>query len=201
MKRFLLAISILVGAAIAPAQDLGHTAIISDGPDLSGWQVFYTYVSGANTNVCYALSTDNVRLKYIHAITGATAANPGVFTSTDLFAAFPSGGPKITIVGGTGNWAAANGTWIAVFATQTTFSIYPPGSSTPLNTTTFGAVTGTLTFTTTAPALNNPVWASRLLYYNGTSQLVSKTWQNAESYNANVPCPQGNAPTTPVQSQ
>lgn len=65
------------------------------------------------------------------AITAVTNANPAVFS---VSAAPPTGQP-VAISGFTGGWTAANGTFIATNISPTTFSI-------PVNSTGFGAVSG-----------------------------------------------------------
>ena len=71
------------------------------------------------------------------AITAATNADPVVCTST---AHGLSTGGKITVVGGTGAWAALNGGWIVTRLGADTFSL-------PINSTAFGTLAGTVTFT------------------------------------------------------
>lgn len=102
-------------------------------------------------------------------VSSATAANPGVFTSASngLFVTSVTNRPKITIAGGTGNWAAANGSWVAVPISTTTFSLLD-STGTALNTTGFGALTGTVVMSTNAPKINDYVWFLTKLAYDGS---------------------------------
>ncbi len=94
-------------------------------------------------------------------ISSASNSKPAVFTMpkhgidpyfNTNFGAGPDKGPPITISGGTGNWAAANGTWTATVTLQT-----PTSFSIPLDTTNFGPVTGKLTITTAPPLIHSKV--------------------------------------------
>lgn len=78
-------------------------------------------------------------------VSTATAANPGVFT-TATHNAVP--GARVTISGGTGSWAAANGDWIVnTVPATTTFSVAALTTGTALDTTGFGALAGTVVAT------------------------------------------------------
>lgn len=93
---------------------------------------------------------------YSQAITGASNASPVVFTSPvhQLDATLPqiaqTLGPQVTISGGTGAWAAVNGTWTATVIDGNTFSI-------PVNTSGFGSVSGTLQFSSSPPFIHSNV--------------------------------------------
>lgn len=78
-------------------------------------------------------------------VSAATAASPGVFTTaTHNFVP----GERVSISGGTGSWAPANGDWIVnTVPLTTTFSVAALTTGTPLNTTGFGALTGTVVVT------------------------------------------------------
>jgi hypothetical protein len=100
---------------------------------------------------------------YSQAITAATNSNPVTMTApaNGLDPYFninngtgPGKGPFLTISGGTGNWAALNGTWYATiaFTSPNTFTI-------PIDTTSFGPLTGNLVFSTT-PALIHSIVSS-----------------------------------------
>lgn len=160
-------------AALACAQD-GTPVNISQGPPRTPYQAIYGYtLSGSIYNLVYACySPSNLAEGFRHetqiAISAATNANPVVFTSTGHGFNLNSR-PSITIQGGTGNWAAVNGTFTATIIDANTFSI-------PVNSTAFGAVTGTLTFNTTAPRLNQLEWAVVLYAYDANNNLISRTW-------------------------
>lgn len=83
---------------------------------------------------------------YTVSIFSATNANPVVLTTFSSIPHFFTTGQQITITGGTGAWAAINGTWPVIVISATTFSI-------PVNSTAFGALAGTIvaTSSTTSP--------------------------------------------------
>lgn len=140
--------------------------------------VMFTYFDGSNRveYICQSLSqATSIRLT----VSGATAASPGVFTTADhgwyrVASGFDAAGyrPKLTITGGTGNWAAANGTWLAVPISATTFSLMGL-DGVALNTTGFGAVTGTLTVQSQSPRLNDYHWYIRKFVYDGSGNNTS----------------------------
>lgn len=78
-------------------------------------------------------------------VSSATAASPGVFTTASHSFVV---GQRVTISGGTSSWAAANGDWVINTAPAvTTFSVAALSTGTPLNTTGFGALSGTVVVT------------------------------------------------------
>ena len=80
-------------------------------------------------------------------ITAATNANPAVFTT----AAAPQTGDLITIRGATGSWTGANGIWLVIQQSPTTFTVCvgtPSCSGTYLDSTSFGALSGSLVLQT-----------------------------------------------------
>jgi hypothetical protein len=98
----------------------------------------------------------------------ASNANPVSFTATAH--GFDTNSlPLVTISGGTGNWAAVNGTWTATITGANTFTI-------PVNSTTFGAVSGTLLVTTYAPLTNVAVWSVKKFVYDGSNNLIWSGW-------------------------
>jgi len=136
--------------------------------------VSFQYFDGSNRieYTCQAYSgASRIRLT----VSGATAASPGVFTTADHgwyrnASAFDRGGytPLVRISGGTGNWAAANGDWVAVGQSSTTFTLVNRTTGTALNTTGFGAVTGTLVAESQSPRLNDYHWFIRKFLYDGS---------------------------------
>lgn len=97
----------------------------------------YVDPTGAIRNL-YLDSSGNLWIENISApftISAATNANPAVLTATGN--TIPTGA-SILLAGGTGNWTAANGKFIAtVVSPGSTFSI-------PVNSTAFGALAGSL---------------------------------------------------------
>ncbi|HXI85266.1 MAG TPA: hypothetical protein VNL17_14390 [Verrucomicrobiae bacterium] len=133
--------------------------------------------SGANlTSSCYARSVDpnsGIRKNTSVAVSAATNASPVVLTSTGHGFALGSR-PNVTIAGGTGNWTAINGTFTATVVDANTFSI-------PVDSTAFGALAGTITFTTTAPRSTQAEWAVKLFAYDGSGNNIGAFWMNGIS--------------------
>lgn len=156
----------------AGAPPLGYTQVLPDSSTVTYTCVARSY-QGPNT--------PRARIKV--SISAATNANPVVFTSTGH--GFPiSSRPSVTISGGTGNWTAINGVWgdpgttnaanPATVIDANTFSI-------PVNSTAFGALTGTITFTTTAPRLTVGEWAVKKLVTSGGGNLIWVGWLGGDS--------------------
>jgi hypothetical protein len=170
--RFTLA-GILTAALVAA--QTGTPVNISQGPAATAFQAIYGYSGTNQIYACYSPSSLGAgpRAEVLTSISAATNANPVVFTST-AHGFNANTRPSITISGGTGNWAAVNGTFIATVTSANAFSI-------PVDSTTFGAVTGTLVYTTTAPRTNKFEWAVVLYSYDGSNNLINRTWLNGSS--------------------
>jgi len=82
-------------------------------------------------------------------VLSATGANPGVFTTTtpsflSAVAHQFSLNARVIVSGGTGSWAAANGIWLVnTIPSTTTLSLKTP-AGVPLDTSAFGALSGTI---------------------------------------------------------
>lgn len=124
----------------------------SGGPPAIAYQQILSYDGSNNLlYMCQAKSVHMQESSVVVAISAASNAAAAVLTSTG-HGLYASALPLVTISGGTGNWAAANGTRTATIVDANTFSI-------PVNSTGFGALTGTLVFTTQSPRTTRPLWA------------------------------------------
>ena len=172
MKKLILLLAI---AAICFSQD-GQPVRISDDPsNVAVTQVFIVNGSNQTTAICSArsLMTTGFRAATSVSISAATNANPAVFTSTGH--GFPTDSrPSVTISGGTGSWAAVNGTFTATVVDADTYSI-------PVDSTTFGALAGTVIFQTTAPRTTVPEWAVQKIAYDISGNAIYKAWLNGVS--------------------
>lgn len=188
--------SLLLIGGIAAAQD-GTPVNLSQGPPHIPYQAVYGYTVNGSvynlTSVCFAPSelTAGFRAETNIAISAATNANPVVFTSTG-HGFNTNSRPSITISGATGNWTPVNGTFTATIIDANTFSI-------PVNSTGFSTLTGTLTFTTTAPRLNQPEWAVELYAYDANNNLISRTWLKGSSGIGTAKCSDATSTTTNIQ--
>lgn len=167
MRSILIALG-LCACAIAQTPEVS----ISQAPGPNPYQVINGY-SGSNLiYTCYARTTVPSPGNPF-SISAASNANPVSFTSASHgFNA--NSRPLVTISGGTGNWTAVNGTFTATITGTGTFTI-------PVDSTGFGALTGTLTFTTSAPQTNQPVWAVKLYAYDASSNPIWVGWLGGNS--------------------
>ncbi len=148
---------------------------ISPKPSDTPYTTILGGYSGSNaTYICVANSQQPTSGSI--SIASATAASPIVFTVTagHGFALNTLNLPTVTISGGTGNWAAVNGTWTATPILSTTFSVAINGAA-------FGAVTGSLVYTTRAPLLTSRIWSVRALSYDAGGNLAFAGWSNGTS--------------------
>jgi hypothetical protein len=150
----------LIAAAVGA---LAQQTVKIDPTIPAGYEQVITY-SGSNVvATCLAQSTLAKRTQRVISISAATNANPVVFTSTGH--GFPlSARPLVTISGGTGNWTAINGPFTATIVDANTFSIL-------VNSTSLGALAGTITFTTTAPRITIAEWQVQVIAYSGSNPI------------------------------
>ncbi len=172
--RFIL---LLLAACAVQAQS---EVIISQKNPSTAYQMILGYSGTDLSYVCVANSIQPTSPSI--AIASATAASPIVFTVSGGHGFYVSTKnlPSVTISGGTGNWAAVNGTFTATIINSTTFSIATDGSG-------FGAVTGTLTFTTRAPRTTSRIWSVKSLGVDGSSNTDWIGW-SAGTSSANQTC-------------
>lgn len=172
--RFIL---LLLAAITAHAQS--EVRFSQRNPD-TPYQIIIGY---SGTNISYVCTANSIQpTSPSISITSATAASPIVFTVSGGHGFYVSTKnlPSVTISGGTGNWAAVNGTFTATIISSTTFSISTNGTG-------FGAVTGTLVFTTRAPRTTMPVWSVKSLGVDGSSNTDWMGWSTGTSA-ANQTC-------------
>lgn len=177
MKRFsklailALAVMLVFGAVGLNAQD-GSNVNLSQGPPYVGYQRLFFYSSGNVQYICYS---KNVVPGNTITVTAATAANPGVFTITGHGFELGSA-PRVTVSGGTVNWAPANGIWILSPIDANTFTLRSQTTGTQLDTTGFGAVTGTILVNTSTPRSTQAIWSIQKMEYDGSANLTGMFW-------------------------
>jgi len=160
---FLLLLSLPGLAQTPPA-----CANIASGSATKACTIYYGYSGSSVIYSCYAQSTETSRRPKISvSISAATNANPVVFTSTG-HGFLLTARPQVVVSGATSGWTSINGTFTATIIDANTFSI-------PVNSTSFGALSGTVVFYTTAPRLGVAEWAVQLFGYSG-SNLTNLTW-------------------------
>lgn len=124
--------------------------------------------SGTNLQyLCTALSTQPQPT--VITVSAVSNANPAAATATGHGFTWPSATavqPLVLVTGGTLNWLPFNGVWAVTPTSANAFTV-------PVNTTAFGAVTGTLVFTTLAPRLTYPNWWVQKFTYDGSSNMLT----------------------------
>jgi hypothetical protein len=101
-------------------------------------------------------------------VTGVSNANPAVVTAT-AHGIHPDFNPEVIVTGGTGAWVAFNGTHRVTVINANSFSI-------PVNTTSLGAVAGTLVFTTKVPLTSQKGWLVMRFMKDSSGNPSSHLW-------------------------
>lgn len=154
----------------------GAPVSVSRGVPYTAYEGLY-YYSGANLiYACFSPSFQpslKIPTKPPSTITisAASNANPVSFTATahgfgDFVTLGATSTPVVKITGYTGNWAVLNGVWSVVVTSANAFTIAVDSSG-------FGAVTGTAVFTTYSPLWNQPVWSIQAFVYSGANAVFS----------------------------
>lgn len=166
----------LLLAATAFAQD-GQVVNVSGG----SFPLGYTTVIEDATNptyICKAVSYDGARVKNVVAISAVSKASPASVTSTG-HGIFAASRPMVTIAGATGTgWTTMNAAFIATVTGANTFTlatINAAGTIAAFDSSGFGTLGGTVTFTTTGPRTTVPEWAVMVLHY-GAVATTSPDW-------------------------
>ena len=186
----LIAIALfLVGAQCFGQEPKGSLVNISAGAPGNPVVMFNFYLA-SNTTPDYICIAPSVVNSTSFTITSATAANPGVFTASG-YGLFVSGArytPTVTIAGATGSWVSANATWVLVPVSSTTFTLANQTTGTAFNTTGFGALTGTVIASTTAPRTNIGNWTIRSITLDGSSRMINavQAFTSAGGYTRNI---------------
>src|ERR1700757_1603623 len=154
-------------------------------PPLEPLTILYDYAGGSNLAYKGWAKSNQITPVNLGSVASFSAASPGVLTFTnahglnyDATGAKATATPAIAISGGTGNWAAANGVWVfqATSTTAGNIASVITGSLTKLNTTGFGAVTGTLVVYTLSPQTSAPIWSIQAYIYNASNAIEWSGW-------------------------
>lgn len=177
MKLFLAVIGI---ASVLGAQVNGVAVSVSPFPYLTADDSI-NYYDGSNNLIysCVANSNTpgtNTSQPSVVTVSAISNASPASFTATAHgFGDFATHGatmtPTVKVAGLTGNWTPLNGVWKAIITTANAFTI-------AVDSTSFGAVTGTVAVTTLAPRWNLPVWSIWGAVYTSGNLLFSG-WASA----------------------
>lgn len=167
-------IKLLAAFLIACAAFAQQAVRISPAPPDTSYSIINYYSSTNLTYICKAPGNINpVLSSQVITTTAASNANPVSFTATAHglgdYATYGAAGamptPVVIISGATGNWTPINGVWLATVTSADAFTI-------PVNSTTFGALTGTLVVSTTSPRWNKAVWSIQKYVYDASNNLA-----------------------------
>lgn len=162
MTKLIISFILLVSSALA--QTVGTPVVPSDAVAYDP-HTRYVFYSGSDTYVCTARA-----FQPESSVTYSSISNANVAVVTATAHGFHAESkPKVTITGGTGNWAAFNGTHDVTVIDANSFSV-------PVNTITFGAVTGTIVINSNAARTSQRVWAVQRSRANGSNQVTSAIW-------------------------
>lgn len=167
MKTLLLLIAI---AAFINAQTAAPVSL-SQAPAPGGLTTVTHYTASGNPDyICKAASTQDPTRITVSAITNA---NPGVMTATAHGLFFQSGvsAPKavVFVSGLSGNWTPLNGMHVVTPASANSLT-------TDVDSTTFGAVTGTIVVSTRAPKVTSAYWSLQAIAYDTNGNPVYSGW-------------------------
>lgn len=161
-------LALLAFASALLAQE-GAPMRISLAPVPQALTVITHYTNSNPDYICTALSTQDIKPITVSAVSNA---NTGVMTATAHGFYFATGvTQKIVafISGLTGNWTPLNGLHVLTPTSANALS-------TDVNTTTFGAVTGTILVQTRAPASTAKIWAVEVLVYDSNNNPTIVGW-------------------------
>ena len=173
MKKLFAALSLAVAWYIAAGALSGQvpTPTVNGNPN-GATQSLYFYTGGGDVEyVCEANST--TALTQLPTVSGGTAANPVVLTSTAHGIHYTSTevmNAVVYISGGTGDWAGINGAQRVTPTSANAFSIAVNGSGYAA----FGSQA--LTVSTRAPRVTLPVWRVQRRQYSAAGKLSTIGW-------------------------
>jgi hypothetical protein len=171
-----------VPAALNLVAQEGQNVNISQGPPAIPYQKLFFYDGSDRIEyVCMAIGPNPSTTTF--SITGATSANPAVFTASGygLYTQDAATRSKVTISGAAAPWTGVNTSWLVSPVNATTFQLLSITTGTAFDGSALGAWSGTATATTNAPRTNIGIWAIEKLTYSGTGKIKSVMWANTGS--------------------
>lgn len=171
-----------VSPSLALLAQEGQNVNISQGPPVVPYQKLFFYTAGGLIEYqCMAIGPSRENTTF--SITGATSANPAVFTASGygLYTADAPTRSKVVISGAAAPWTAVNTSWLVSPVSSTTFQLLSPTTGVAFDGAALGAWSGTATAGTNAPRTNIGMWAIERFTYNGTGKITSVMWANTGS--------------------
>lgn len=158
---------------------LALTALAQQAPSVNqiagsppyGVQTIADYAGGSNLVYVGVALSDQARDNAV-TVSAASNANPVSLTATAHgfnYQALATTTPVVCISGATLNWTSINGCFVATPTSANAFTI-------AVDSTTFGALTGTLVVTTRAPQTTKPVWSIFKNVYDAGGKWIWTGW-------------------------
>lgn len=169
----------LVGVAMAQE---GQNVNISQGPPVIPYQKLLFYNGAGKVEyVCMAMGPSRETTTF--SITGATSANPAVFTAAGygLYTVDALTRSRVTITGAGAPWTGINTSWLVSPVNATTFQLLSMTTGTAFDGSALGAWSGTATASTNAPRTNIGMWAIQRFTYTAGGAMTSVMWANTGS--------------------
>jgi hypothetical protein len=144
---------------------------ISPAPVSEAYTQILHYTANIADYTCLALSSQPGTPSTI-TVSAISNANPGSMTATAHGFYFATGVTQkfaVWISGLTGNWTPLNGVHVLTPTAANALA-------TDVDTTTFGAVTGTIVVSTRAPKVTDKVWSVQPLVSDGSGNLTIIAW-------------------------
>lgn len=158
LKKFIVFIALSLSLL---AQSGGTGVVTTDGPPRDWHTKVYTNTSGA-LYICY--TKQDSQQTTLTSITPSSTSTTTTLTFGSAHGFSLRSYPSITLSGMTGSWAALNGVHRATVVSSTVITV-------PINSSGFGAVTGTLSAVTKAARLTQPIWGVKVLFTSISSGL------------------------------
>jgi hypothetical protein len=162
---------VLLALMLACALSAQQVVQLADTPAVKDQHTKYSFTSGNAQYYCFAHTPASITSLSITSVSNAASAV--VTYSGHGFN--PLSNPTVTFSGATGSWSTLNSSFVATVIDANTFSI-------PLNTSSFGALAGTVVLKTAAPLLTQPIWLV-LKNINDTATSTTATMWANDGYN------------------
>ena len=147
-------------AVLFAAASFGQQCAIGGPSNSAACTKLFTY-DGSN-NLLYVCAARSIQ-PTASRISISAASNASTVSLTSASHGFSTSQlPIVTISGGTGNWTAINGTFTATITGANTLTI-------PVDSTSLGALAGTVVLDTFAPRTTQSIWSVAKMVYSGTN--------------------------------
>jgi hypothetical protein len=173
VRSLALCLLMIFMCTVCSSQTTGSPVVTTDAPGPDE-HTMIPYKDGLTTYYCFARQVQ---------FPASTITQSGISNAASAVVAATAHGlhadasPLVSFTGGTGNWTAVNAQFKATIIDANSFSI-------PLNSTSLGAVTGTVVVTTQAPRLTSRGWRVLKIVVDASGETQSKMWATGGYGNA-----------------